>query len=99
MAYEIKITEAQFERQVKQLAYLFGWLYYHTWRSIHSPSGFPDCVMVNTELQRTIFAELKNETSQPSPEQYEWLVTLTEAGNEAYLWRPHQIEEIASILR
>ena len=94
------ITEAQFERQVKDLAKLFGWKYNHAWLSIHSPAGFPDCVLVNTELQRTIFAELKSETGQPSPEQYDWLAALVDAGNkEVYLWRPSDFEEVAAILR
>jgi len=95
----LDITEAQFERQVKDLASLFGWEYYHTWKSYHSPAGFPDSVLVNTEQQRTIFAELKSEAGQPSPEQYEWLVALTEAGNETYLWRPSDFDEVAAILR
>ena len=96
----LAITEDQFEKQVKHLASLFDWEYYHTWKSYHSPAGFPDCVLVNPELQRTIFAELKSETGQPSPDQYLWLVALTEAGNkEVYLWRPSDFDEVAKILR
>lgn len=90
------ITEKQFEAQVKDLAKIFGWKYYHTWRSIHSPAGFPDCVFVR---ERVVFAELKTDTGQPSLEQYEWLATLADAGQESYLWRPDDIEEIAEVLR
>ena len=63
----LEITEKQFESQVKDLAKMFGWLYYHTWRSFHSPAGFPDCVMVRGN--RTSFAELKTDNlsvCQPS---------------------------------
>lgn len=72
----IVITEKQFEAQVKDLAKVFGWKYYHTWRSIHSPAGFPDCVMVRPP--RLIFAELKSEKGKLSPEQQEWLDILRE---------------------
>ena len=98
------ITEKQFEAQIKDLAKLFGWKYYHTWRSIHSPAGFPDCVMVrNGQL---IFAELKSEKGKLTPEQDEWLDALIGVAKhtnfqeiQVYLWRPHMIEEIVKILR
>jgi len=90
-------TEKQFESQVKDLAKIFRWKYYHTWRSIHSPAGFPDCVMVRPD--RIIFAELKSEKGQVSEAQQEWLDKLEATGKcEVYLWRPGQIEEIAEIL-
>lgn len=92
------ITEKQFESQVKELAKLFGWKYSHTWRSIHSPAGFPDCTMAREG--RLVIAELKTETGQPTPEQYFWLVELSKVlCAEVYLWRPSQIEEIAEVLR
>jgi len=93
-------TEKQFESQIKDLAKRFGWKYYHTWRSIHSPAGFPDCVFAR---ERVVYAELKSETGQPSAEQYEWLEALAEAGQEVYLWRPDDMEpnggEILAVLR
>lgn len=98
------ITEKQFEAQVKELAKLLGFLYYHTHRSQFSPAGFPDCVMVKLEPKpRLIFAELKTDdikTSQPSVEQYEWLETLQQipAPVECYLWRPADFQEIAGVL-
>ncbi|GAH34197.1 unnamed protein product [marine sediment metagenome] len=106
----IEITEKQFEAQVKDLAKLFGWKYYHTWQSIHSPAGFPDVVMVRPP--RLIFAELKSEEGKVSLGQQEWLEILKQCQKlillnhtqtlmlpEVYLWRPSQIEEIAGILR
>lgn len=96
----VEITEKQFESQVKYLAKLFGWLYYHTYRSKHSPAGFPDCVFVR---DRVIYAELKSESGQPTAEQYEWMLALVDAGQEVYLWRPSDMEpnggEIAAVLR
>lgn len=100
MKIGIALTEKQFESQVKHLAKLFGWKYYHTFLSKWSVTGFPDCVFVR---ERVVYAELKSETGQPTPEQYEWLVTLTEAGQEVYLWRPDDMEpnggEIVEVLR
>ncbi len=70
------ISEKVFERQVKDLAKVFGWRYYHTWRSIHSPAGFPDVVMVRAP--RLIFAELKTEIGKLTPDQEAWLEDLRE---------------------
>jgi len=92
------ITEKEFFEQIRDLAKLFGWKLYHTWRSIHSPAGYPDCTL--TRDGRLVIAELKTETGQPTPEQYFWLVELSKVPcAEVYLWRPSQIEEIAKVLR
>lgn len=94
------LTEKQFESQVKDLAKIYRWHYYHTFLSKWSVSGFPDCVFVR---ERVVYAELKSEKGQPSLEQYEWLEALAEAGQEVYLWRPDDMEpnggEIAEVLR
>jgi hypothetical protein len=93
------ITEKDFESQVKDLAKLFGWKYYHTWRSFHSPAGFPDCVMVRED--RLIFAELKSEKGKVSPEQEDWLLAVKVVGKpvESYLWRPSDFDLIKETLR
>lgn len=93
----IELTEKQFEGQVKDLAKLYGWRYYHTWRSIHSPAGFPDCVMVRDSY--VIFAELKVGNNQPSIEQYLWLEALARAGQDVCLWYPSDFDEIVSWLK
>jgi len=96
------ITEKQFQEQIKELAKLFGYEYYHTWRSFHSPSGFPDVCMVRLEPEpRLIFAELKSETGQPTASQWLWLYILQQVGKpvECYLWRPSDFDDIAELLR
>jgi len=105
------ITEKQFEAQIKDLAKLFGYTYYHTWRSIHSPSGWPDCVFARLEPEpKFIIAELKTDdlkNSQPSFEQYAWLYLLQHLGKphgimgfDAWLWRPSDFDtEIVEVLR
>jgi len=98
----MELTEKQFEAQVKQLARMFGWLYYHTWRSIHSPAGFPDIVMVRDGT--VIFAELKSEKGKVSEHQEEWITALERVakgsvGAQVYVWRPSDWERIVEILR
>lgn len=104
MKTEIIITEEQFESQIKDLAVNYlGYTYYHTHRSQFSPSGWPDCVLARLEpTPRLVFAELKTDdlnNSQPSFEQYMWLYLLQHLGQEAYLWRPGDFDEIVRILK
>jgi hypothetical protein len=94
----IPVTEADLREQIRDLCKLFGWKMYFSWTSIHSPRGFPDLVLVNPELKRTIFAELKDDKKQPTPEQLEWLEALEAAGQAVFLWRPRDIETIAKVL-
>lgn len=101
----IQLKEADFQEWLRQLALTYGYLYYHTHRAIHSPSGFPDTVMVRLEpTPRLIFAELKTDdlaTSQPSIDQWTWLYILQQlpVPIEAYLWRPSDRDEIEEVLR
>jgi len=99
------LTEKDFEGWLKELARTFGYQYYHTWRSIHSPAGFPDSWMIRIEPEpRLIIAELKTEKGQPTVEQYAWLSalqTLAEMSKgliQCYLWRPSDRDEIERIL-
>ena len=96
------ITEKQFEAQVKDLARLLGYKYYHTWRSIHSPAGFPDCVMVRNGT--VIFAELKSDKGKLSQHQEEWIEALNKVssvslGVQVYVWRPADFDRIVEVLR
>lgn len=40
------MSEKALTDRVMQFARWHDWLAYHTWRSVHSPAGFPDCVFV-----------------------------------------------------
>lgn len=94
--------EADFEAFVKAKAESFGYIYYHTWRSQHSPSGFPDCTMARLDPKpRLIYAELKMPGNQPTIDQLIWLEILQHVGPpvEAYLWWPEDIQEILDILQ
>lgn len=92
------LTEAQFMRQVLDLAGIFGWAVYHPALSKWSELGWPDLAMVRPP--RLILAELKRETGKTTPHQDRWLDMLRACpGVETYLWRPSDIEGIAACLR
>ncbi len=91
-------TEKQFTQQVKDLAQMLGYRYYHPWLAIHSPRGFPDVCLIKGK--RLIFAELKTDKGVVSPAQTEWLEALKATGKcEVYLWRASQLQEVLDILR
>jgi hypothetical protein len=81
-----KMTERELQDEVRGAVADLGGLYYHTWNSTHSPSGFPDCVII--VRSRILFRELKREGQDPTPKQREWLAALTAAGADAGVWRP-----------
>jgi len=93
----VTITENDFEQQVKELAAIYHWRYYHTWTSIHSPRGFVDVVMVKGN--RLVFAELKSDKGKLTAYQEEWLDALKDTGAEVYVWRPGDFNEIVEVLR
>jgi hypothetical protein len=84
------MMEKELQENVRKLALARGYRYYHTHRSEHSPSGFPDCVLIrnNASGGRLIFAELKREGKDPTPDQQAWLDDLDQLDNEAYVWHP-----------
>ena len=91
------ITERDFQRQVLDLARLFGWTAYHPQLSKWSERGWPDLALVRPP--RLIFAELKRENGKTSDYQDKWLALLGACPVEVYLWRPSQLEEVAAALR
>lgn len=96
--FKIKITEKDLREQVRDICKLFGWLFYFTWTSIHSPRGFPDLVLVHLGKKKIIYAELKNEKGKLTEYQELWIDALRVCGQEVYVWRPADIEAILEIL-
>ena len=97
------ITEKQFRQQIIDLMKIFGWKYYFTWSSIHSPAGFPDMVAIrdkgNGTPPRLVFAELKVKGNQPTSAQQEWLDLLGQIAQvESHLWRETDWSEIMEVL-
>lgn len=64
------LTEAEWQRQVHELLDLYGWDYrYHVMRAKMSPWGWPDVVAVRRRDRRLLFAELKTDSGQATPDQ------------------------------
>lgn len=92
-----KVTEAQFQSQIRQAALLYQWAFYHTHDSRRSDAGFPDCIMVRPP--RLIVAELKVDGKDATPGQQWWLDLFARAGAETYVWHPSEMDKIMEILK
>lgn len=92
-----KVTEAQFQDQVRQVALWLQWAFYHTHDSRKSDEDFPDCIMVRPP--RLIVAELKVDGKDATPGQQWWLDLFARAGAETYVWHPSEIGKIMEILK
>jgi len=97
LAPTLAISEREFQATVLELAAWMGWRTYHTWRSDHSPAGYPDLTMVRG--RRIVYAELKSQWGRVSRQQAAWLDALLATGQcEVRLWRPSDWESIVAIL-
>lgn len=90
-----ELTEKEWAAQVVELAQLLGWSRYHTYRSTKSPAGWPDEALVRDRL---VLAELKRQDGRLSTRQIDWLNKLAAADVEVYLWKPDDLDEIATVL-
>ena len=90
------VSEKEFQSEVVRTATELGWRVHHTWDSQRARRGFPDLVMARHH--KVIFAELKSAKGKIRPEQQEWMEALWAAGQEAYIFRPKDWDEIVSIL-
>lgn len=93
------LRESQFLQQIRDLAKLTGWETYHTHNSQRSEPGFPDLVLGSAVQKRVLFIELKTAVGRVSKHQQKWLDLLALCGQEAAVWRPADLPEIAKILR
>jgi len=91
------VTERDWRRTVLDYAQLRGWRTYWTWRSDHSPRGFPDLVLVRGE--RLVFAELKRHDGALTVSQLAWLADLERVpGVEVFTWRPADWVAVQAVL-
>ena len=99
VAFDGVYTEKDWSQVVTDYAGLRGWLVYRTWRSVHSPSGYPDLTMVRGE--RLVVAELKTEKGKLSPSQKDWLERLRGVpGIEVFgPWRPSDWPAVRDLLQ
>lgn len=100
-----RMTEAQWQQVVTDLAHAcgFGCNHHrrsigkgHRWTTATSVVGWPDLTIYGHG--RLIFAELKTDTGKLTHEQVLVLASLRCTPAEVYVWRPSQLDEIASLL-
>ncbi len=84
------MTEAELQRQVVKLARPLGILVGITPDSRRAFSGEPDLRLAG--VGGVIWAELKSEMGETSAAQDRWLWLLHKAGEQAYVWRPADLE-------
>ena len=93
-----QVKEKDWREQVLTWARRTRWRCYFTWRSDHSPAGFPDLVLCRPP--RVLFIELKTEGGDTSGAQDDWGWDLCQCeGVEYYLWRPHDEEQVLEVLK
>lgn len=104
------MTEADFMRQVTDLAAIYGYQWAHFrpaqtskgWRTPVSGSlgsGWPDLVLVRERDERVLFRELKADNGKVSPAQFAVHNTLATAGLDVGVWRPRNFDQIQEELR
>lgn len=103
------VAEEHFQRDVVTYAESHGWLWNHNPDSRKSKAGLPDLILIrcagNDEDWRLIFAELKTEKGKVREKQRLWLAALNRVASltaghvQVFLWRPHDFESIAEVLR
>lgn len=100
------MLEADFQKQVVELAHLFGWKVHHTrpailpggkWATHGIDPGFPDLVMAHPS-HGIIIAELKSQKGRISEAQLEWAIALRESVKVRF-WRPSDLADIIQLLK
>lgn len=82
------MTESQLQYSILDLAKTLRLLVHHC-----RPAKVRADKWVIAGVGGVVFAELKNDTTQPTPEQMTWLGTLEAGGAETYLWRPRDWDD------
>ena len=85
------MSEDEFQDIVEKIAEKHGWKFYHApYKEGRRVPGFPDLVIVR---DRILFRELKTARGQLTLEQEKWIRRLQNAGSDAKVWRPDDIDE------
>ncbi len=91
------MTEKDWQKQVIDLARLFGFRVFHPWLSIRSEKGWPDLALFRPG--RFLLAELKTETGKLPASQESMIADLRAAGVEVHVWRPTDLDHVVEVLR
>lgn len=92
------MTEAELQQSIIDAAGKLGYRHYHTRDSRRSDYGWPDLVLVHEVFRRVLFIEVKSAGGKVTPSQESWLDALARCGQEVYIVRPEQYEEIIEVL-
>ena len=87
--------ERDFQRSVVEAATALGWQCWHDNDPRRNKAGFLDLLLIR---ERVVWAELKTETGRLRPAQQVFMCLLRRAGQECYVWRPSQMDEIIAVL-
>ncbi len=108
MGIKVRLTEAEFTRQVITFARLHGWSVAHFragrtktgWRTAVSGDGkgFPDLICIHARRGVCIVAELKVKGGRLTAEQRVWIRAFEASGIPAYLWEPADWADIEAVL-
>lgn len=92
-----KITEAELQAAVIDLARVYGWRVFHPrtvrtaagrhMTALQGDAGYPDLTLAHARYG-VIFAELKSERGTLADHQALWLDALEAGGAAVYVWRP-----------
>ncbi len=91
------MTESAWQKQVVDLARLFGFRVFHPWLSIRSEKGWPDLALFRPG--RFLLAELKTEKGKLTAAQESMIADLRAAGVEVHVWRPADLDRVVEVLR
>ena len=91
------VSEPQWQETVRAECRYYQALMYHTHDSRRSDPGLPDCIII-TKDNRLLFAELKRDKTNPEPMQRIWLDALVKVGQQVFVWRPKDQNEVVDIL-
>lgn len=72
------MTEAELQRSIVHAARSLGWRDAWTWKSFHSPKGWPDLFLARG--LHLLVVELKSDKGKVTPEQEAWLAWWREFG-------------------
>lgn len=95
-ALDAVMSEAEFQRQVVELAERLGWAVWHDNDPRRNAAGFPDLLLVR---ERVVWMEVKRDGEGLRPAQAAFHARLKAAGAEVYVVSPRLWAEAERILR
>jgi len=94
-----QMPEDDLEEFIREMAKAHHWMRYHTRRSQHSESGWPDDVLVRGGDMIIVENKREGTRYRPSAAQQQWLDALRQVQRiHVDFWQPHDQDRIARLL-